>query len=203
MAKNQKVKEETTIEEITSQEDFKQFIAMMEVTGQIEDFDKLATDAQRDVINKFYLWKEKGSPKAEMPTLKDDKEDEILKLYRVKHRGVQYIWYMTKDGRRVGMHYVHTYATEDEWVDGKMTGNKVQTETITSSEPKYEWEYTKELGEKLLALATKYNDFPSCYFVNGPNNKVKCSEPETEFNVDGKEMLKLMAKAPGHKGRRV
>jgi hypothetical protein len=203
MAKNQKVKE-TTIEEITSQEDFKQFLSMMEVTSKDWiPWEELSTDSQRDIINKFYLWKDRGSPKAEMPTLKEDKEDEILKLYRVKHRGVQYIWYMTKDGRRVGMHYVHTYATEDEWVDGKMTGNKVQTETIISSEPKYEWEYTKELGEKLLALATKYNDFPSCYFVNGPNNKVKCGDPETEFNVDGKEMIRLMAKAPGHRGRRV
>jgi hypothetical protein len=195
--------QEVTIEEITSQEDFKSFIAMMEVTGQIENFDKLATDDQRDVINKFYLWKEKGSPKAEMPQLKDDKEDEILKLYRVKHRGTQYIWYMTKDGRRVGLEYDITYAEEDEWVDGKMTGNKVKTNTVIERKPKYTIEYTKEKGEELLELAYKYTDYPTCYFVNGPNNKVKVSEPDTEFNVDGKKMIELMARAPGHRGRRV
>jgi hypothetical protein len=195
--------QEVTIEEITSQEDFKQFIAMMEVTGQIDNFDKLSTDDQRDVINKYYLWKEKGSPKAEMPKLKDDTEEEILKLYRVKHRGVQYIWYMTKEGKRVGLEYDVTYAEEDEWVDGKMTGNKITTDVVLDRKPRYTMEYTKALGEELLAKAYKYNDNPSCYFVNGPNNKVRCDDPEAEFNVDGKEMLKLMAQAPGFKGRRV
>lgn len=202
MAKTKR-SQETTIEEITSQEDFKQFIAMMEVTGQVEDFDKVSTDEQRDIINKFYLWKEKGSPKAEMPKLKDDTEEEILKIYRVKHRGTQYIWYMTKEGKRVGLEYDVTYAEEDEWVDGKMTGNKIKTDIVLDRKPRYTMEYTKELGEELLAKAHKYNDNPSCYFVNGPNNKVKVDDPETEFNVDGREMLKLMARAPGFKGRRV
>ncbi len=203
MGKTIKTKE-VTIEEISSQEDFKQFVAMMEVTGQLKNFDELALDEQREVINKYYLWKDKGSPKAEMPKLKDEKEHEILKLYRVKHRGIQYLWYMTTDGQRIGLDYEEIHNQEDEYDENNQpTGRKTEGKTIVDRKPHYTIEYTKQKGEELLALASKYNDYPNCYFVNGPNNKVKCSDPETEFNVDGKEMIKLMAQAPGHKGRRV
>jgi hypothetical protein len=196
--------QKATIEEITSQEDFKKFISMLEATEQITDYQSLDTDSQRSIINKYYLWKEKGSPKAEMPKLKDEKEDEILKLYRTKHRGVQYIHYLTKDGRTVGKEYIHTYSTEEELDENNQpTGRQVPTTTIIKSEPKYTMEYTKELGEKLLAQAFKYSDYPTCYFVVGPNAKVKCGDPEVEFNVDGKMMLELMKNAPGFKGRRV
>ena len=180
---------QATMEEITSQEDFKQFIAMMEVTGQIESWDALDSDSQRDVVNKFYLWKEKGSPKAEMPQLKDDKEYEILSLYRTKYRGEQFIWYVTRDSKTVGKEWVHEYAQEADLDENRNpTGTfHDDTRTITKRTPKYLTPYTKELGEQLLNLAFKYNDQPICVFELG-SRRVGVVDPLDMFNCDGKQM---------------
>lgn len=206
MPKSTKAKQ-ATIEEITSQEDFKAFIAMMEVTGQFEDktFDDMSTDDQRNVVNKFYLWKEKGSPKAEMPVLKDDKVDEIISLYRTKHRGEQYIWYVTKDGKTVGKDYVHTYAQqEDIDENGKPLGTfHDDLKTITSSEPKYLTPYTKELGEEYLNLAFKYNDLPVFVFEIG-GRRFGIDNPHVDFNCDGDRMMDITQEViNSRKGRRV
>jgi hypothetical protein len=179
-----------TMEEITSQEDFKKFVSIMEVTEQIESFDSLDTDSQREVINKFYLWKEKGSPKAEMPKIKDDKEDEILALHRVKAQGDQFIWYVCKDGKVVGKDWVYEYAQEE---DVDESGNPLgtfhdDTRRILKRTPKYTVPYNKEVGKKLLDIANKYSDEPICIFEMG-KKKVGVGDPQGMFNCDGKEFV--------------
>lgn len=188
MAKTTKA-EKATMDEITSTEEFKKFIAMLEVTAQLDTpFDELPTDDQRDIVNKFYLWQDKGSPKAEMPKIKDDKEDEILSLYRTKHRGDQYIWYVTRDSRTIGKEWIHTYAKVEDYENGKPLGTyHDDTNTIIESKPKYTIPYTKELGEKLLNLAFKHNDQPIFVFEMG-GKRVGVVDPEVMFNCDSKQM---------------
>ena len=183
--------QELTMEEIKSQEDFKQFVSIMEVTGQIEDFDGLDSDSQRDVVNKYYLWKSKGSPKAEMPKIKDDKEDEILSLYRTKYRGDEYIWYVTRDSRTIGKEWIHEYAKEeDRGENGEPLGTfHDNKKIITKRTPKFTMPYNKEIGEKLLNLAFKHNDQPICVFEMG-GKRVGVVDPEVMFNCDGKQMGK-------------
>lgn len=203
MAKAATKTEKVTMEEITSTEDFKKFCSMLYVTDQLsKDFDELSTDDQRDIVNKFYLWKDKGSPKAEMPKLKDDKVDVITMLCRIKYRGTQYLYYETDDGRTVGREDINTYAqTEELDENGQPTGKMVDTNVITKSEPKFTIPYTKELGDKYLNMAIK-NDAVVKFAV--PGTYVVCDAPEEEFNIpDWKDVQRLMQNAPGIKGRRV
>jgi hypothetical protein len=191
MPKGTKVKE-STIEEITSTEEFKKFRSMLEVTEQIDDFDELGTEEQRKIINKFYLWQAKGSPKAEMPKISDDKEDEILSLYRTKYKGQQFIWYVTPDGRTVWREDVHKYAqVEDQDESGNPLGTyHDDTSKIIETKPRYTKPYTKALGDKLVAQAFKYNDQPVFVFEIG-GKRFGIDNPLVDFNCEGEQMMEI------------
>lgn len=197
--------QKATIDEIKSQEDFKRFFAMLYATKKVskESLDELPTEQQHKIVNEYWKWEKKGKPEAEMPDL-EDKEDQILKMYRAKIRGTQYIYYVRPDGTEVGRETIPTYATEEEVGEkGKPTGKLVEDKSkIIKTDYKYTIPYTKAKGEELLKKAYAYNDMPSCYFVIG-TTKVKVADPETEFNVDGNQMMTLMRNAPGIKGKRI
>jgi hypothetical protein len=203
MAKATTKTEKVTIEEITSQEDFKQFLSMLEVTSEDwTPWDDLSSDAQRDIINKFYLWKEKGSPKAEMPKLKDEKEDVITMLCRFKHRGIQYLYYETDDGRTIGREDIIQYAQEPELDENNQpTGKMINNNVVVKWDYKYTIQYDAKIGKEYLEKALK-NDAVCKFGV--PGTYIRCSDPESEFLLpDWRDVQKLMQNAPGIKGRRV
>lgn len=191
MGKTTTAKATTSIEDDA---DFVKFISMYDVTSD-QKYADLSDEKQRGVQNKFFIWKDKGMPKAEMPLL-ETKEDVIIKVFREKVYGKQYIYYQTPKGNNVvdvGRDHIHTYAQIEEFDEkGKPTGKtEDDLKHIIKTETKLLTPYTKALGEKYMAQAFKTWKNPTFYFRTGKAT-ILVDDPEKDFNGDFDDYVRFV-----------
>ena len=169
--------------------DFEEFLELLKTTGQ--QVDELTPELERRLQNKCWTWIKNCKPKAVMPTL-EEKEEIILKVYREKRVGIQYIYYRTNNGIQ-NKEFKYQAEQIPEIIDDKPTGKTVDHPTkkhLIDSIPTVK--YTKALGEELVEKALRTSINPTFYIVQG-NAKFKV-DPEV-FNNDFDETIRECTKA--------
>lgn len=128
---------------------FGKFLKILEVTGELpEDMDD--PKSKGIVEDKFKVWLQEGEP---TPELKKEatKVEEILKIYRRKHKGEQFISYTVKGkDEQVGMKTDITYGKDGE---GHEDTSIIIARTRYPTIP-----YTDKLAKELIAKARRHSE---------------------------------------------
>jgi len=188
MAKATKASEKATI----SPEDLQEFLDLLAITGRKTT--DLTPEEDRKIQNECWTWMQNGKPSAVMPTMKE-KQETILKVYRTKRFGKQYIYYRNQDGPQ-GREYIKVYTQVGEiGEDGKPTGKMVDdTSSLIETKEKYTIEYTKAFGEELVDKALKTALEPTFYIVQGQwKFKVEPEELNGNFDAMIKDCMRALS----------
>jgi len=173
-----------------SPEDLQEFLDLLAITGRKTT--DLTPQEDRVIQNDCWAWIQNGKPKAVMPKMTKVVET-ILKVYRQKRYGKQYIYYRNQDGVQ-GHEFIKTYEQVPE-IDGegKPTGKFIDDKnTVTSTKEDFTIEYTKALGEELVEKALATSLEPTFYIVQGSHKfKVEADELNNEFDP----MIKMCMRA--------
>lgn len=171
-----------TEKDITKGRDFQQFIKILQVTeGLPEKFD----DETRDkVMDKFEVWLKDDKPTPAMPKTSTEVE-EILRIYRRKWKGKQFISYVVKGkDEQVGMRTDILYGKDGD-------GNE-DTSLIVGRDRYPVLEYTEKLARELVKKAKRYNPDGTVELRFHYQNQPKVVNNEENFFGD---FDKLIAKA--------
>ena len=164
--------------------DLESFYELLKAVG--EKTENLNPEEERVLQNKCWAWIQSGKPAAVLPKMSVAKEV-ILKVYRVKKLGVQYLKWRNQDGVQ-GVEYTHTYEQVREIIDNKPTGNMIDNlkKILTTSEKLIE-KYEKVRGQELVEIALKTTLEPSFYFVHskGVGGKIKVDAEDFNGDFDG------------------
>jgi len=148
--------EADSFEELLETEDFKDFIRIATVTDNIPDSELSQLDKDM-LVDQYKSWVEDGRPKPKMPELKS-KVEEILRIYRRKVGGKQFISYVVKGkSEQVGMETELTYAK----INGVEDRSLIIARRRYPSKP-----YSDKVARELISKAKRYNpDTFSMHFV--------------------------------------
>lgn len=175
----------TTAKATVSDEDFSEFLELLKLTG--ENVDDLTAEQERNLQNRCWTWIKNNKPKAVMPPM-TVKVTQILKVYREKRLGKQYIFWRDQDGVQ-GKEFTHTYEQVPEILEGKPTGKMLDGKILTTTEKHLE-EYTKPRGEELVEQALKTAINPTFYFVHSKGVGGKIKVDADDFNTDFDAIVK-------------
>lgn len=140
--------EADSFESFLDQDDFKDFLRIATVTGSVPD-DALTNLDKDKLVDQYKAWVNDGKPKPQMPTLKTSVE-EILRIYRRKAGGKQYLSYVVKGkSEQVGMETIISYAKSPDGSD--------DTSLIIGRDRRPVLEYTDKLAKELISKAKRYN----------------------------------------------
>ena len=145
-----------SFEALLETEDFKDFIRIATVTGNIPDNELTQLDKDM-LVDQYMAWIKDGRPKPKMPELKS-KVEEILRVYRRKVGGKQFLSYVVKGkSEQVGMETELTYADI----------NGVEDRSLIIARRRFPvLPYTEKLAKELISKAKRYNpDTFSMFFV--------------------------------------
>ncbi|MEO9364427.1 MAG: hypothetical protein ABI348_11055 [Nitrososphaera sp.] len=137
---------------------------------------------QNRFVKEFNSWIKAGRPAPKMPELVVEEDPVPMKLYRIRHRGKQYVYWRDTRAKLYGK-VVHIRQTEHHGADKTQKFYREQ-EVIEYTIP-----YNKELGTKLVEDSLARCVYPTFYFVNDPNHKYSV-KPE-DFNADLDQIIQL------------
>lgn len=172
------------LKDLKKDKEFNEFIRMKLDSGELKDSDSLTLDQERKLTVEFNSWKSNGKPKLVMPKI-NVPEDRVMKVYRVKQMGKQFIYYVDMQNIPHGMHWEHEYAKAVNPETGQEEDDHKQ---IIKSTPVYETPYTKELGEELVKRAFNECENPTFYLKVGKKEKISVHDP-SNFNGDFDELV--------------
>lgn len=159
--------------------DFKDFLRIVVATGNIseDDISSLTEITKARLVDKFQAWLAQGKPRPNMPATVEKAVEKIEKIYRIKSKGTQYMYYVIEGSpRAVGIDYKPVYAQITQ-----ADGTKLDDETRKIGEEKIPTiPYTEKEARALLDKAHRYTDNVGLYFVFG-NVKIKVFNPENFF----------------------
>ena len=185
------VSSEDRFEEIKKDPQFPDFIKQLVLTNSLksDDVDSLPLRQQREIVNKFWAWKQAGAPGLQMAHLAFAKPV-VQKVYRIKHLGKQFLAFIGNKGKE-GITDVVTYGqkqvTDPETHQIKFIEDK---DNIIKKEPKYTIPYTESKARELMDMALETSVSPTFYFLRG-KRKIQVTNHENFFG----EFDSLMEKA--------
>lgn len=167
--------------------DMQEFIEMKRATGRlVTGLD--TKPGQEAFLRDYNSWVAAGRPKALMPEYQIKENPPPIKLYRIRDRGRQKIFWRTVDGKLHGKRIVEIPIEES--VENSLGEKKtVVTRKIQAEE--YTVDYTVEFGKKLLEDALKRAPFVMCAFVTGRRNQLKYAVRPEDFNGDFDQIIRL------------
>lgn len=139
-------------------EDFKDFLRIATVTGSIPE--SKPTDLEQEkIVDQYKVWVDSGRPKPKMPESVKSGVEEIIRIYRRKVNGVQYLSYVVKGkSEQVGMETTVTY--------GKNGDGQEDKSIIIARDRKPVIKYTDKNAKELIQKAKRYHiDDYKLYFV--------------------------------------
>lgn len=140
---------------IEDSEDFKDYLRILAVTGEISG--EPSPQEKVKILDQYEVWVKDGRPK---PSLGENKPDveEILRIYRRKWKGKQYISFVVKGkSEQTGMKTDITY--------GKLQ-NGMPDKTLIIGRTRYPHiEWTNELAKEVLEKAKRYTEQVQLRFV--------------------------------------
>ena len=181
---------ESEFEKLSKTKDFKKFIKMQVVIGQLDEdtiIEELSDDDFRKIITEYHGWVNAGRPKPQLTKEAKGKMEKILSVTRRKHIGKQYLTYVVEgDDVAIGVKYELTYA-QVEQEDGTFI---TDTDIVVKREPRYTIKYTTESAKKLMERCLKEAVNPKFYLAL--QGRVISVQSTDNFTKDFDE---LMAKA--------
>lgn len=148
--------EAQTYEDFYKEEDFKDFLRILAVTEGVPD--KLTEVDKEKIVDKYQIWVTQERPKPSFPKAVQSGVEEILRIYRRKWKGKQYISYLVKgQAEQVGM--------KTDIVYGKNQDDEEDRSIIISRDRYPTIEYNEKEARKLLAKAKRYNSEVKLLFV--------------------------------------
>lgn len=148
--------EEAQYEQLFAKEDFKDFLRILAVTEGVPD--KLSETDKEKIVDKYLIWVTQGRTKPSFPKSIQSGVEEILRIYRRKWKGKQYLSYVVKgQSEQIGMTTDIVYGkNQDQEEDRSIVISRDRYPTI---------EYTEKEARKVLAKAKRYNDNVQLLFV--------------------------------------
>lgn len=132
-----------------TEETFKEFLRILTVTGQIGD-EKLSELEKGKVVDQYLVWKEQGMQKPKLPASVERGVEVILRIYRRKELGKQWLSYVVKgQHEQVGIKSTPIYGSNNGVEDRSIIIGYDKKPTI---------EYTEKKARELLAKAKRYTD---------------------------------------------
>lgn len=157
MVKEPSASEEAqTYDDYFKQEDFKDFLRILAITEGVPD--KLTEVEKEKIVDKYQIWVSQDRPKPSLPKGVQSGVEEILRIYRRKWKGKQYISYLVKgQSEQIGM--------KTDIVYGKNQDQEEDKSIIISRDRYPTIEYSEKEARKILAKAKRYNSEVKLYFV--------------------------------------
>lgn len=178
------------IGKLKEDKDFQEFIKNMKLTNQLAEApEDLPIRQQRELINKFWAWDKAGKPGLQMPDF-DSTRPQIVKVYRIKELGKQYLAYVNEKSEKVGIETKKIYGTKQlqDPDDVSKTKTVEDKDNLLKTDVKYTIPYAESKAKEFIEMALETYPNPTFYFIRKPR-KVSVTETDN-FTGDFDDLMK-------------